>query len=144
MSPYEKNIIRVILHYRKIHSRDKNLRKRHWRMMAGEILELFHPTERTADGVIQYVCGFSGITVGQLKSNSRKRELSEPRQLICYILRKTTKLSTVQIGEIINRDHSDVSTSTKAVANLIETNSAYRDKYLPIFLAYNLQSKPNA
>lgn len=69
------------------------------------------------------VCQSYHITNEEFRSASRREERKEARQIICYLARKHTKLSSKMIGKIIgNRDHATVLHAVKRIKNLIETD----------------------
>ncbi|WP_136808083.1 chromosomal replication initiator protein DnaA [Desulfosediminicola flagellatus] len=58
------------------------------------------------------------VSVDDMKSRSRKRQLTFPRQVAMYLCRKYTDDSLAEIGRAFNRDHSTVMHSIKKVTNL--------------------------
>jgi chromosomal replication initiator protein len=50
-----------------------------------------------------------GLTVAELTSARRRRDISQARMVAAYILRKTTELSLVEIGrQLGGRDHTTI------------------------------------
>jgi chromosomal replication initiator protein len=72
--------------------------------------------------IIQEVCKYSGMEFAEVLTKCRKREYVEPRQLICYLLRQLTPLSTGQIGILLRRDHSTVIAGSVNIERLIKYN----------------------
>ncbi len=60
----------------------------------------------THDMVINQIVKRKDITLEQLKSKCRKRNLVEARYLYAYIMKRKSKYTLEHIGRIINRDHS--------------------------------------
>lgn len=58
------------------------------------------------------------VSISDMKSRSRKRTLTFPRQVAMYLCRKFTDDSLAEIGRAFNRDHSTVMHSIKKVTNL--------------------------
>jgi chromosomal replication initiator protein len=69
------------------------------------------------------------ITLEQLRSKTRKREIVEARQIYCKLAKKRTKYTLEQIGSAINKDHATVLHSVRTCNNLIETNINFKNKY---------------
>jgi len=58
------------------------------------------------------------VSISDMKSRSRKKVLTFPRQVAMYLCRKYTDDSLADIGRAFNRDHSTVLHSIKKVTNL--------------------------
>lgn len=58
------------------------------------------------------------VSVDDMKSRSRKKTLTFPRQIAMYLCRKFTDDSLAEIGRAFNRDHSTVLHSIKKVTTL--------------------------
>lgn len=63
---------------------------------------------RKAREIIEQVCEETGIPEKKLLSKKRTRHLVEARCLCMWMIRKQTKLSLPEIGELFNRDHTTV------------------------------------
>lgn len=78
----------------------------------------------TAELVMQTVSDYYGISVADLISTTRRREISVPRQIAIYLTREMTTMSLPQIGQAFGgRDHSTILHSCNTVANSIKTSS---------------------
>ncbi len=79
----------------------------------------------TAQVVMQTVSDYYDITVDDLIKQSRRREITVPRQIAMYLTRELTTMSLPQIGQSFgNRDHSTVLHACKQVeSNIRETPS---------------------
>ena len=88
---------------------------------------LMQPKARqiTAQVVMQTVSDYYGVTVDDLIKQSRRREITVPRQIAMYLTRELTTMSLPQIGQAFgNRDHSTVLHACKQVeSNIRETPS---------------------
>jgi chromosomal replication initiator protein len=71
----------------------------------------------TAAMVCDLVGGQFKVTVQELRSKSRKKEVAFPRQVAMYLARKFTEQSLTDIGKAFNRDHSTVLHSIKVVSD---------------------------
>ncbi|MFV0436274.1 MAG: chromosomal replication initiator protein DnaA [Desulfopila sp.] len=58
------------------------------------------------------------VSIADMRSRSRKKVLTFPRQVAMYLCRKHTDDSLADIGRAFNRDHSTVLHSIKKVTNL--------------------------
>lgn len=66
------------------------------------------------------------ITINELQSKSRKRVVAFPRQVAMYLARKHTDSPLSEIGQVLNRDHSTVVHSVKAITNKMARNGSIR------------------
>ena len=83
--------------------------------------------EITLGKIQSVVCEYFGITPESLISKTRKREISQARQIAMYLGRNFTKKSLASIGaEIGGRDHSTVLHACNTVSDLIETDRNFR------------------
>jgi len=83
--------------------------------------------DKKIKSLINYVCKNHGITILQLQSKKRNREIVECRHEIFYILHKVYKVRSIKVGSLFNRDHSTVLHSCKTVSNFIEIDKKYEN-----------------
>ncbi len=95
----------------------------------------------TAEMIMDVVCGVLSVNKEDLKGLSRKREITEARQIYCSLARKYTKKSLGFIGNTVNRDHSTVISSIEVCEDLKGNNAAFREKYNSSKYALLLENK---
>jgi chromosomal replication initiator protein len=79
--------------------------------------------EASPASVIMVVAEMFDVSIEDLKSNSRRREISQARQIAMYLMRHHTDLSLPKIGEEFGgKDHTTVLYSCEKVAQLKETD----------------------
>lgn len=78
----------------------------------------------SAATIAELVSGQFKVSLEDLRSRSRKRSISFPRQVAMYLARKYTEESLADIGRAFNRDHSTVLHAIKAVGSQAVRNSS--------------------
>ena len=79
--------------------------------------------------VMDVVAKKCGVTVDDLLSKKRNKEITVPRQIAIYICRELTELSTTNIGkEFGGRDHTTVMHSCDKVADQMKTEYSFKKK----------------
>lgn len=78
--------------------------------MAWEAVQHYAPREKKLDleRIIAYVAQGYGVSLEDLDSRSRKRELVTARNTVFFLARKYTDLSLQEIGSVFSRSHSTV------------------------------------
>jgi chromosomal replication initiator protein len=78
----------------------------------------------TPDAVLMTVAECMKVPIEDLKSNSRRREISWARQIAMYLMRQHTDLSLPRIGEEFGgKDHTTVMYSCDKIAQLRESDA---------------------
>jgi chromosomal replication initiator protein len=84
--------------------------------------------EVSVDVIQELVAEYFNVTVADLKSKSRKREVVLPRQIAMYIAKEKTNLPLKSIGfHFGGRDHSTVIHSVEAITEMVKDNAETRD-----------------
>lgn len=84
--------------------------------------------------VIDYVTERYLVSFDEVHSKTRKREVSEPRQIIHWMLRNHVvfnRLSLSAVGELVgSRDHATVLHSVREVNNWLATDRVFRERLM--------------
>ena len=79
--------------------------------------------------ILQTAVVVTGISIIQLKSRTRLRQVVYVRQVAVYLIQKYTSLTMLKTGRIFDRDHSTVIASMRRVN---EAKSGFNDELLRI------------
>ena len=80
-----------------------------------------------------------GLSISHIRNKTRISYVREARQVFTQLMREYSSMSTTEIGRIVNRDHSTVIATTKAVSRELDTNALYRNRYSK--MKFNIESK---
>ncbi|MCB9251339.1 MAG: chromosomal replication initiator protein DnaA [Flavobacteriales bacterium] len=84
--------------------------------------------EVSIDYIQKLVTEFYGLSVEQLKSKTRKREIVQARQISMYYAKSMTKASLKSIGTYFGgRDHSTVIHACQTVNDLMDTDKKFKN-----------------
>ena len=79
--------------------------------------------EATPEAIMTIITDTFNVSIADLKSSSRQREISRARQIGMYLMRQYTDLSLPRIGEEFGgKDHTTVMYSCEKVAQLRQTD----------------------
>jgi len=79
--------------------------------------------------IIDKVCSFYRIKKEEIKSESRKKNIAEPRQICMYLLKKYTKLNLNEIASILNKkDHTTIMHGISKIEENLEQNSQLQEQ----------------
>lgn len=85
------------------------------------------------DKIVDCVCEVFNVSMDELSSKNRMRELLYPRIAIAYLMRDRLYLSNTKIGKILNRKHPTITYYINEVyPNEYKYNKAFRDKMMKI------------
>jgi chromosomal replication initiator protein len=73
--------------------------------------------------LLSVVAKYHHVSLDALKVKSRLEQHIRPRQIAMWILRKKTRMSLKEIGQMFNQSHCTVVYTIKVIDNEIETNS---------------------
>lgn len=97
--------------------------------------------EASPQSVLTTISDTFGVSVEDLKGNSRRREISQARQIGMYLMRKHTDLSLPKIGEVFGgKDHTTVMYSYDKISQLIKKDLNMAQRVREISDRINLSS----
>jgi chromosomal replication initiator protein len=83
--------------------------------------------EISIDFIQKVVADYFGLTIVEIQSKTRKREIVQARQLAMFFSKKFTKSSLTTIGhELGKKDHATVLHACRTVNNLLDTDKQFR------------------
>ncbi len=86
------------------------------------LISIRDPRRVTPELIMQVVCEHFGVTMEDMVSSRRSREISEPRQIAMFLCRDMIGLSTTSIGAAFGkRDHTTVMHACNKVAKDMES-----------------------
>jgi chromosomal replication initiator protein len=92
-----------------------------------------HSTDLSPKQILLAVAHYYRLTEEDLVGPSRRRVVSQPRQLCMYLIREETDSSLPQIGELLGgRDHTTILHGCERTAERIETDEQIRRDWLAI------------
>jgi len=99
--------------------------------------------ETTPDVILTIVADAFDVSIEDLKSNSRRREISFARQIGMYLMRQHTALSLPRIGEEFGgKDHTTVMYSCEKITQLRETDQALVQTLRQLSDRINMTNRP--
>ncbi len=94
---------------------------------------LSQTADLTPEAILSTVARHYGLSEEDLIGRSRKRVVSQPRQLCMYLIREETDTSLPQIGQLLDgRDHTTILHGCEKIAGQIETDDQLRRDWLAI------------
>jgi len=79
--------------------------------------------------IMSKVCSFYKIKKEDLKSDSRKKNIAEPRQVCMFLLKKHTKLNLNEIASLLNKkDHTTVMHGISKIEESLEINDDLKEQ----------------
>lgn len=84
----------------------------------------------TTKQILDFVAEFMSVSVWDIRSRSKKREIVAARHIAAYLIRKRTQSSLKVTGELLGgRDHSTVIHSIRVVEDELFTKGEYCNIY---------------
>lgn len=103
--------------------------------LAEEVIEksIWGFSRRVNDNqILRAVAEFFNISIEDIVSHNRRKEVVEPRQIAMYLLRDISDLSYPYIGEKLGRDHTTAIHSYEKINREINQNQGLNQKILMI------------
>lgn len=115
-------------------------------MTVDNVMPVLNPAsekvEASAEAVLMVITDTFGVSIEDLKSNSRRREISWARQIGMYLMRQHTNLSLPRIGEEFGgKDHTTVLYSCEKIAQLKDSDSSLEQKLRQLSDRINVVSR---
>lgn len=80
----------------------------------------------TPENILNAIDKALDVDLEQLKSPTRKARIVLARQFFCYLVRERCNYRLVDVGAMINRDHSTVVHSVNVIATMLDNNKCYQ------------------
>lgn len=90
--------------------------------------------KRKKEDIILSICSKYEVEFSELVEHKRTRHLVFIRHLIMYVLREKTDLTLLQIGQILDRDHTSVIHAIRMIENYLQTDSFGKRKEIQEFI----------
>lgn len=92
-----------------------------------DIISPNSPSRITVQNIINVVCDHYSISIEDIKSSKRNKELVHPRQIIMYLCRSMTDATYKEIAsELGGRDHSTVMYGEKSIVDMMKKDEALK------------------
>ncbi|MBR0027006.1 MAG: chromosomal replication initiator protein DnaA [Clostridia bacterium] len=92
-----------------------------------QLIKVQEEKKLTAEGIMAFIAEQYNITVDDITSKKRNREIALPRQIAMYMCREMIGLSTTAIGRSFgNRDHTTVMHGCDKVSDTIKTDFSFK------------------
>jgi chromosomal replication initiator protein len=82
--------------------------------------------------ILKAVAEFFNVTINDILSHNRRKEIVEPRQIAIYLLRDISDMSYPYIGDKMGRDHTTAIHSYEKINQEIDRNPSLNQKILAI------------
>jgi chromosomal replication initiator protein len=94
---------------------------------------LAHSADLSAEQILSAVARYYSLAEEDLVGRSRRRAVSQPRQLAMHLIREETDASLPQIGDLLGgRDHTTILHGCERISAQIETDEQIRRDWLAI------------
>lgn len=108
-----------------------------------QVNDFFSPKELQMIELQKMICDISGISWQELRDTQKRRfrKYVTPRQVHMVALHIAFNLSPTDSSKCYGKDHATFAHAIKTIANLIETDGHFRDKYRSVFEFCLIQNK---
>jgi len=87
----------------------------------------------TPEQILEIIGKNCNVTVSDILSRTRIREIVEARQMFCYVVREKFGYPLSRIGRMVNRDHATAIHSIKAHKDRCDVIKEYRNLTTKVF-----------
>ncbi len=97
-------------------------------MAKNSLKDIINPNKNKVinfDVIMEEVTKHYNVSVNDILSNKRNKEIAIPRQIIMYLCDKLTEDTKSSIGSKLNRDHSTVISNINKVKEMIENDPSF-------------------
>ncbi len=92
-----------------------------------DIISPNSPSRITPEKIMDVICNHYGISIDDIKSSKRNKELVHPRQMIMYLCRSMTSATYKEIAALLGgRDHSTIMYGERSITDLLEKDEPTR------------------
>lgn len=84
---------------------------------------------KDAKKIISAVEQVLGITYLQMSGRNREQSIVDARHVCIFLIRRSTKMSLVEIGKLFNRDHTSIIHACRNIQNHLDTGD-YTHEYV--------------
>ena len=92
-----------------------------------EIMIENHPAEITSERIISEVANTFSVTPDDILSSNRRANISLARKVTIYLLKEIKGLTYIQIGNILDKNHSTMTIHYQDIVNKINDNADLKD-----------------
>ncbi len=92
-----------------------------------EIIIENHPAEITVDNILQEVSAAFDVNVEDIKSSNRRANVSLARKISIYLMKEIKNMTFVQIGNVVNKNHSTITIHYQDIIKLLKTNKQLKE-----------------
>ena len=92
-----------------------------------EIIIENHPAEITVDRILQEVAAAFDVTADDIKSTNRRANVSLARKIAIYIFKDVKGMTFIQIGNVLNKNHSTMTIHYQDVVKNLKENKQLKD-----------------
>jgi len=82
------------------------------------------------ENIISLIANEFSVSIDDLRSKTRKHEVTKPRQIVEYVFVRTKNYKLIDAGNVLglNRDHATVIHSVRVVDNSVRTEPEFKKK----------------
>ena len=85
------------------------------------------PAEITVDRILQEVAAAFDVTADDIKSTNRRANVSLARKIAIYIFKDVKGMTFIQIGNVLNKNHSTMTIHYQDVVKNLKENKQLKD-----------------